>query len=35
MAGYVVVGSQWGEVGKGKVVYLLASHVYMVVRFPG
>ena len=35
MAGYVVVGSQWGDEGKGKVVDLLASHVDMVVRFQG
>lgn len=35
MAGYVVVGSQWGDEGKGKVVDLLGSHVDMVVRFQG
>ncbi len=35
MAGYVVVGTQWGDEGKGKVVDLLGSHVNMVVRFQG
>ncbi len=35
MAGYVVVGAQWGDEGKGKVVDLLGSHVDMVVRFQG
>ena len=35
MAGYVVVGSQWGDEGKGKVVDLLGSHTDMVVRFQG
>ena len=35
MPGYVVVGSQWGDEGKGKVVDLLGRHVDMVVRFQG
>jgi len=35
MAGYVVVGAQWGDEGKGKVVDLLGKHVNMVVRFQG
>ncbi len=35
MAGYVVVGSQWGDEGKGKVVDLLGKNVDMVVRFQG
>ncbi|MBR4163688.1 MAG: adenylosuccinate synthase [Solobacterium sp.] len=35
MAGYVVVGSQWGDEGKGKVVDLLGSKVNLVVRFQG
>ena len=35
MAGYVVVGAQWGDEGKGKVVDLLGTHVNMVVRFQG
>ncbi|MBR3349190.1 MAG: adenylosuccinate synthetase, partial [Solobacterium sp.] len=35
MAGYVVVGTQWGDEGKGKVVDLLGTNVNMVVRFQG
>lgn len=35
MASYVVVGAQWGDEGKGKVVDLLGSHMDMVVRFQG
>ncbi|MBQ6488924.1 MAG: adenylosuccinate synthase [Solobacterium sp.] len=35
MAGFVVVGSQWGDEGKGKIVDLLSSHMDMVVRFQG
>ena len=35
MAGYVVVGSQWGDEGKGKIVDLLGMHMDMVVRFQG
>jgi len=35
MAGYVVVGSQWGDEGKGKIVDLLGTHMDMVVRFQG
>lgn len=35
MAGYVVVGTQWGDEGKGKVVDLLGKHVNMVVRYQG
>ena len=35
MSGYVVVGSQWGDEGKGKVVDLLGTNVNMVVRFQG
>jgi len=35
MAGYVVVGSQWGDEGKGKIVDLLGRHMDMVVRFQG
>ena len=34
-AGYVVVGTQWGDEGKGKVVDLLGKHVDMVVRYQG
>ena len=35
MAGYVVVGTQWGDEGKGKVVDLLGKHVDMVVLYQG
>ncbi len=35
MAGFVVVGTQWGDEGKGKIVDLLSSHMRMVVRFQG
>ncbi len=35
MAGYVVVGAQWGDEGKGKVVDLLGSKTEMVVRYQG
>ncbi len=35
MAGIVVVGAQWGDEGKGKVVDLLAERADAVVRFQG
>src|SRR5919106_4118135 len=35
MAGIVIVGAQWGDEGKGKVVDLLAEHADLVVRFQG
>lgn len=35
MSGYVVVGTQWGDEGKGKVVDVLGSKVKYVVRFQG
>ena len=35
MAGYVVVGSQWGDEGKGKIVDVLGEKIDMVVRFQG
>lgn len=35
MPGYVVVGTQWGDEGKGKVVDYLGSHMDYVVRFQG
>ena len=35
MANIVVIGTQWGDEGKGKVVDLLAEHADMVVRFQG
>ncbi|MFV0255217.1 MAG: adenylosuccinate synthase [Erysipelotrichaceae bacterium] len=35
MAGYVVVGTQWGDEGKGKIVDVLTSSLDYVVRFQG
>jgi adenylosuccinate synthase len=35
MPGIVVIGTQWGDEGKGKVVDLLAERAEMVVRFQG
>ena len=35
MANVVIVGTQWGDEGKGKVVDLLAENADMVVRFQG
>ena len=35
MSSVVIVGAQWGDEGKGKVVDLLAENSYMVVRFAG
>ncbi len=35
MPGIVIIGTQWGDEGKGKVVDLLAEHASMVVRFQG
>jgi len=35
MAGYVVVGTQWGDEGKGKIVDVLGDRVDYVVRFQG
>ncbi|HAH08113.1 MAG TPA: adenylosuccinate synthase [Elusimicrobia bacterium] len=35
MPGLVVVGAQWGDEGKGKVVHWLASQAHLVVRFQG
>ena len=34
MANVVVVGSQWGDEGKGKIVDWLSSRADVVVRFP-
>ena len=31
----VVIGTQWGDEGKGKIVDLLTDHVSAVVRFQG
>ena len=35
MSNVVVVGAQWGDEGKGKVVDLLAARADMTVRFQG
>jgi adenylosuccinate synthase len=35
MPGVVIVGAQWGDEGKGKVVDLLADRAAMIVRFQG
>ena len=35
MANLIVVGSQWGDEGKGKIVDLLASEARVIVRFQG
>ncbi|MBM4289023.1 MAG: adenylosuccinate synthase [Deltaproteobacteria bacterium] len=35
MANVVVVGTQWGDEGKGKIVDLLTEHVELVVRYQG
>ena len=35
MANYIVLGAQWGDEGKGKIVDLLASRADLVVRFQG
>ena len=35
MANVIIVGTQWGDEGKGKVVDLLAEHAAAVIRFQG
>ncbi len=35
MPGIVIVGAQWGDEGKGKIVDLLTQYADMVVRFQG
>jgi adenylosuccinate synthase len=35
VANVIIVGTQWGDEGKGKIVDLLAEHAHMVVRFQG
>ena len=35
MPGRVVVGTQWGDEGKGKVVDVLSEHADTIVRFQG
>ena len=35
MPGIIILGTQWGDEGKGRITDLLASHMDMVVRFQG
>ena len=35
MANYIVLGAQWGDEGKGKIVDMLAGRMDMVIRFQG
>ena len=35
MAGFVVIGAQWGDEGKGKLVDVFAANADVVVRFQG
>jgi len=35
MACFIVVGTQWGDEGKGKIIDLLAEHADVIVRFQG
>jgi adenylosuccinate synthase len=35
MANVIIVGTQWGDEGKGKIVDLLTEHADCVVRFQG
>ena len=35
MPGIVIVGAQWGDEGKGKVIDLLAERADLVIRFQG
>src|SRR4051812_31737581 len=35
MPGIVIVGAQWGDEGKGKIVDLMAEHADAVIRFQG
>ena len=35
MTGVVVIGSQWGDEGKGKIVDWLSSQADIVIRFQG
>ena len=35
MAGIVIVGAQWGDEGKGKIIDLLAENADLVIRFQG
>ena len=35
MSNIVVIGTQWGDEGKGKIIDLLAGHFDMIARFQG
>ena len=35
MSGIVIVGAQWGDEGKGKIVDVFSEHANMVVRYQG
>ena len=35
MGGITVVGAQWGDEGKGKIVDLMSAEADLVVRFQG
>lgn len=35
MANLVIIGSQWGDEGKGKIVDILAKDADLVVRYQG
>ena len=35
MSAVVVVGTQWGDEGKGKIIDLLSAQADMVVRYQG
>ena len=35
MAGYVVVGTQWGDEGKGKIIDVISDRTDLTVRFQG
>ena len=35
MAGIVIIGAQWGDEGKGKVIDLIAENADLVIRFQG
>jgi adenylosuccinate synthase len=35
VANIVIIGTQWGDEGKGKIVDLLAEYADLVVRFQG
>ena len=35
MSGIAVIGAQWGDEGKGKVIDLLSAHVDVVARYQG